>query len=79
MVGNAAAALRALDRRTRYNGWQPYLAETLREEGRLAAQLGDSARALRAWEHYVAFRAAPEPALVYDVRSVRTALNRTFR
>ena len=55
-VGNATGALRALDRRTRYNGWQPYLATILREEGRLAAKLGDTARAKRAWEHYVAFR-----------------------
>jgi hypothetical protein len=65
----------ALDRRTRYNGWQAYLATTLREEGRLAAKLGDTVRAARAWEHYLAFRDDPEPRLVPGVDSIRAALD----
>lgn len=73
-AGDPAAALAALRRRAYYNGWQPYLAAVLREEGRLASTLGDAMAARRAYRHYLAFRDDPEPALKEDVDRVRAAL-----
>jgi DNA-binding SARP family transcriptional activator/TolB-like protein len=73
-AGDPAAALAALRRRTYYNGWQPYLATMLREEGRLASTLGDATAARRAYRHYLAFRDDPEPALKHEVERVRAAL-----
>jgi tetratricopeptide (TPR) repeat protein len=73
-AGDPAAALRALQRRTHYLGWQPYLASQLREEGRLAALTGDREGAIRAYEHYLAFRTDPEPALRAEVERVRRKL-----
>jgi DNA-binding SARP family transcriptional activator/TolB-like protein len=70
-AGNPEAALRALRRRVRYLGWQPYLAASLREEGRLAAAVGDLGGALQAWEHYLGFRWDPEPSLVEEVARIR--------
>jgi DNA-binding SARP family transcriptional activator/TolB-like protein len=55
-AGRVDAALRAVRRRSFYNGWQPYLATMLREEARLAAAAGDTAGAARALRHYRAFR-----------------------
>jgi DNA-binding SARP family transcriptional activator len=75
-AGNREAALRALRRRTLYLGWQPYLARLLREEGRLAAELGDPEGALRAWEHYLAFRTDPEPPLHEEVQEIRSEVRR---
>lgn len=57
-VGEPAQALRALRRRSRYNGWQPYLSSILRAEARLSAIVGDSAGAHRANRHHDALRAA---------------------
>ena len=60
--GDVAGALRAIRRGVWY--YPPRLLSThLREEGRLAARLGDRAGAIRAWEHYLALRSDPEPAL----------------
>lgn len=73
-AGDPAAALRALRRRTYYLGWQAYLATVLREEGRLAARTGDREGAIRAYEHYLAFRTDPEPALRPEVERVRSEL-----
>jgi DNA-binding SARP family transcriptional activator len=75
-AGNPAAALAALRRRALYHGWQPYLATHLREEGRLAAALGDTAGAIRAYEHFLAFRSEPEPHLRADTERVRLELAR---
>jgi DNA-binding SARP family transcriptional activator len=55
-AGSPDRALVALRRRTRYYGWQPYLASILREEARLAGVLGDDEGARRALAHYTAFR-----------------------
>jgi DNA-binding SARP family transcriptional activator/TolB-like protein len=55
-AGRVDAALRAVRRRSFYNGWQPYLATMLREEARLAAAAGDTDGAERAFRHYRAFR-----------------------
>jgi tetratricopeptide (TPR) repeat protein len=75
-AGDPEAALRALRRRVRYLGWQPYLAASLREEGRLAAKLGDADGALRAWEHFLGFRTDPEPSLAEEAARIREEVAR---
>jgi hypothetical protein len=47
----------------------------LREEGRLAALIGDRQSALRAHRIYLALRTAPEPAVASEVARVRSALD----
>ena len=74
--GDRAAALAAIRRRPYFIGWQPFLAASLREEGRLAALAGDRAGAVRAYEHYLALRYDPEPALRPAADSVRAELTR---
>jgi tetratricopeptide (TPR) repeat protein len=73
-AGNPDAALRALRRRAHYQGWQPYLATVLREEGHLAAQAGDTAGAVRAYQHFLALRTDPEPILRAEVEQVQAEL-----
>jgi DNA-binding SARP family transcriptional activator len=73
-AGNPEAALRALRRRAHYQGWQPYLVTMLREEGHLAAGVGDFAGAIRAYQHYLALRDDPEPTLRAEVEQVRAEL-----
>lgn len=73
-------AIRALERQgdlataltiSRLRASIPYtLAVQLRQEGRLAAMVGDTAGALRAYEHYLKLRASPEPPLVPQRDSV---------
>jgi hypothetical protein len=47
----------------------------LREEGRLAAIIGDTAGAIRAYTHYLTIRDRPDPGrMADDVRAVRTHL-----
>jgi tetratricopeptide (TPR) repeat protein len=74
--GDRAGALAALRRRPYFIGWQPFLAASLRDEGRLAAALGDLPGAVRAYEHYLALRSNPEPALAGATDSVRAELAR---
>lgn len=50
------------------------LATSLRMEGALAAAVGDTAAAIRAYRHYLALRSDPEPALRAQADSVRAAL-----
>jgi hypothetical protein len=45
-------------------------------EGKLAAETGDTAAAVRAWKHYLALRVAPDPATRREVDGVREALAR---
>jgi len=71
-LGDAELALAAVRRQTRYSG--TYLAPALREEGRLAAQLGDREAAIRAYEHYLTLMSDPEPSLQPDVEQVRAEL-----
>ncbi len=52
------------------------LAVSLREEGRLAAAVGNRAGAIRAYRHYLALRSDPEPARWPDVERVRAELAR---
>ena len=49
-----------------------------REEGRLAAQLGDTAGAIRAYRHYLALRSDPEPRLRAQADTVRMELALSF-
>jgi hypothetical protein len=74
MRGDRSGALAAIRRRPYFIGWQPYLASSLRHEGRLAAALGDRAGAIRAFEHHLALRHDPEPALRASTDSVRAEL-----
>lgn len=50
------------------------LAARIREEGRLAALTGDREGAIAAYEHYLALRSDPEPAVEDEVEAVRAAL-----
>jgi serine/threonine-protein kinase len=74
--GDRRAALRAVQRRTYSYHLTDYLAAHLREEGRLAALVGDSATAVTAYRHYLALRSDPEPALRPGVDTVRAELAR---
>jgi TolB-like protein len=76
-AGEPGRALRAL-RRRRYDD-AAHLAVTLRDEGRLAEATGDTAAARRAYQHYLALRSDPEPALRRERDAVRGALMRLER
>lgn len=43
-------------------------------EGRLAAEVGDTEGAIRAYRHYLALRSDPDPTLQAQPDSVRAAL-----
>lgn len=51
-----------------------YMSTVLRERGRLAAEVGDTAEAVDAYRRYLALRTRPEPALRGQVEQVREAL-----
>ncbi len=72
--GDLRAALEAVRRRSYAYHRTEYVAAHLREEGRLAALTGDQAGAVRAYQHYLALRSDPEPALSSEVEQVRTEL-----
>jgi hypothetical protein len=72
--GDRRAALAAVRRRTYSYHLTDYLAAHLREEGRLAALMGDSAGAVKAYRHYLTLRSDPEPALGPVVEAVRAEL-----
>jgi DNA-binding SARP family transcriptional activator len=76
--GNPAGALEAVRRRS-YGFVPRYLSSYLREEGRLAALVGDTAGAVRADRHYLALRFDPEPPLKPQRDSVRAGLARLVR
>jgi DNA-binding SARP family transcriptional activator/tetratricopeptide (TPR) repeat protein len=75
-VGNHAAALRAFRRFADNNGQTYYLSTFLREQGREATLVGDTADAVRAYRHYLALRSAPEPGLQPEAERVRAELSR---
>ena len=77
--GDPAAALAAVRRRPYFYESLAGLSTLLREEGRLAAQVGDSMGAINADEHYLALRSAADPALAGQVAQVRAALDRLRR
>lgn len=75
LLGNPDRALAAIRRRTYdVDSTHFLLATSLREEGRLAALVGENEAARRAYEHYLLLRSAPEPELQAQVDSVRAAL-----
>jgi len=76
--GDLVSALRAVRRRP---GYSPNAAPSyaLREEGRLAALVGDTAGAIRAYSHYLALRYNPEPSIKPEVERVRAELARLVK
>jgi TolB-like protein len=75
--GDLPRALRAVRRRTGGFGLAPfYMSTFLAEEGRLAALVGDTAEAVRAYQHYLALRRHPEPTVLPAVEQVRTELEK---
>ena len=74
-LGDTRRALAAARRRS--DAWaqnNPYLAAQLREQGRLAALVGEREEAIRAYRHYLALRADAEPELRAQVDAVRREL-----
>ncbi len=55
------------------------LAARLRQEGRLAAMVGDTARAIRAYRRYLSLRRDADPVLIPERDSVQAALARLER
>jgi hypothetical protein len=78
-AGDTAAALAAVRRRVIGIATYPHYVRYLREEGRLAASLGDTAGAIRAYRHYLALRSAPEPRLRAQADTVRIKLAELLR
>ena len=72
--GDRGAALAALRRGNGNSG--SYVSTYLHEEGRLAALTGDREGAIKAYRHYLALRADPEPELRPEVERIRQALAR---
>jgi hypothetical protein len=73
--GNLPGALAAVRRRA-YGLAPLYLSTYVREDGRLAARVGDTAGAIRSYQHYLALRSDPEPALKPETEQVRAELGR---
>jgi TolB-like protein len=70
--GDLPLALRAVRRRAGGFMMRPtFMSTFLREEGRLSALTGDTVGAIRAYQHYLALRPNPEPALRPEVERVR--------
>jgi serine/threonine-protein kinase len=75
--GDLAGALAAVRRRSGwFMLWPAFMSTFLREEGRLAALTGDTAGAIKAYQHYLALRYDPEPAVKPEVDRVRAQLAR---
>jgi tetratricopeptide (TPR) repeat protein/TolB-like protein len=72
-AGDPARALHALER-SHFARPDFYASSHLRERGRLAAMIGDTAAAINAYRRYLARRSAPEPALRAEVERVRREL-----
>jgi hypothetical protein len=75
--GDLPAAVAAVRRRTNAwtEGFQDAKPASLREEGRLAALVGDTAGAIAAYEQYLELRDQPEPgSLQHEVATVRAEL-----
>jgi len=72
-VGLTAPAFRAA-RRTSWSGFHGAVTARLRELGRLAVLAGEREAAVSAYQHYLAIRREPEPALIPQRDSVRAEL-----
>jgi hypothetical protein len=77
-AGLDSAALEVV-RRGRWHYPTFLLSTYLAKEGHLAERVGDTAGAIRAYEHYLALRSDPEPELRADRDSVRAMVNRLKR
>ncbi|HET9294473.1 MAG TPA: serine/threonine-protein kinase [Gemmatimonadales bacterium] len=78
--GDLPRALRAVRRGSGYDLFPLwYLSTFLHEEGRLAALTGDTAGAIRAYQHYLALRPDPEPEVKPEVERVRVELGKLKR
>jgi eukaryotic-like serine/threonine-protein kinase len=77
--GDRRAALAAVRRRPYAYHLTDYIATHLREEGRLAALTGDRPGAIKAYQHYLALRSNPEPALRPAVEAVEAELAKLAR
>ena len=74
-LGDEEKALAVLERESSFiSGHWPFAPRFARDRGRLAALTGDTARAIREYQHYVRMRAAPEPALEAELAEVRASL-----
>jgi Tfp pilus assembly protein PilF len=78
-VGDPAGALGAIRRRYYFLSRKPALGASLRTEGRLAAQLGDTEGAIRAYRHYLALHENAEPDVARETTAIRTELERLLR
>ncbi len=75
--GDMGRALALMRRRTIWGN--QLLSTQVREEGRLAALVGDTTGAIRAYRHYLVLRDDPEPRLRPEVERVRAELQRLGR
>jgi TolB-like protein len=78
-AGDTVAALAALRRRVIGIATYPHYVRYRREEGRLAASVGDTAGAIRAYRHYLALRSTPDPRLRAQADTVRIELAELLR
>ncbi|HQR17127.1 MAG TPA: bacterial transcriptional activator domain-containing protein [Gemmatimonadales bacterium] len=79
-AGDRRGALATLARRALDPVYGPgYLAGVLYDEGRLALQEGDGARALRAWRHLLVLRDDPDPALRPQVAELQRVVDSLAR
>ena len=73
--GDLPRALQAVRRRAAGYGLTPkFMSTFLREEGRLAALVGERGEAIRAYQGYLALRPDPEPSVKPEVDQVRADL-----
>ncbi len=72
--GDPRGALAAVRRRMYGCCQRRYLSTPLREEGRLAVLTGDTTSAIKDYQHYLALRSEPEPALRPEMERVREEL-----
>ena len=73
--GRTAEALATVRRRPYWwNAQHQTLPTYLRTEGTLATQVGDTAGAVRAYQHYLALRSGADPVLQPEVEEVRAEL-----
>lgn len=61
-------------RRAHWSGVSPLLSTYLNEEGRLAALTGNTPGAIQAYQHYLALRRDPKPAVAPKVEQVKAEL-----
>ena len=75
-LGDHRGALDAVRRRQYMSDWPRYLASMLREEGRLADALGETAAAREVYRRYLVLRHSPDAPLQLQAAAVRQAVAR---